>query len=80
MRSCSTPRTKLVAVTHMSNALGTVTPRHRIIRIAHAHGAKVLLDGSQAAPHRRVDVQALGCDFYVFTGHKLYGPTGIGVL
>ncbi|WP_198369097.1 aminotransferase class V-fold PLP-dependent enzyme [Roseomonas rosulenta] len=70
----------LVAVAHMSNVLGTVTPVDRIVALAHAHGAKVLLDGSQAAVHRRVDVQAIGCDFYCFTGHKLYGPTGIGVL
>lgn len=70
----------LVAITHMSNVLGTYTPAERIVRIAHAHGAPVLFDGSQAVVHRRVDVQALECDFYVFTGHKLYGPTGIGVL
>jgi cysteine desulfurase/selenocysteine lyase len=70
----------LVAITHMSNVLGTYTPAERLVQLAHAHGAKVLLDGSQAIVHRRVDVQALGCDFYVFTGHKLYGPTGIGVL
>ena len=70
----------LVAITHMSNVLGTYTPAERIVQIAHAHGAKVLFDGSQAIVHRRVDVQALGCDFYAFTGHKLYGPTGIGVL
>lgn len=70
----------LVAMVHMSNVLGTVTPVERIVAMAHAHGAKVLLDGSQAAVHRRVDVQAIGCDFYCFTGHKLYGPTGIGVL
>ena len=70
----------LVAVTHMSNVLGTYTPAARIVALAHAAGAKVMLDGSQAVVHRRVDVQALGCDFYVFTGHKLYGPTGIGVL
>jgi cysteine desulfurase/selenocysteine lyase len=70
----------LVAMTHMSNVLGTYTPAARIARIAHAHGAKLLLDGSQAIVHRRVDVQALDCDFYAFTGHKLYGPTGIGVL
>jgi cysteine desulfurase/selenocysteine lyase len=73
-------RVGLVAVTHMSNVLGTVTPAERIARLAHEHGAKVLFDGSQAAVHRRVDVQALDADFYVFTGHKLYGPTGIGVL
>jgi cysteine desulfurase / selenocysteine lyase len=73
-------RVGLVAITHMSNVLGTVTPAERIVRIAHAHGAKVLFDGSQAIVHRAVDVQALGCDFYAWTGHKLYGPTGIGVL
>ena len=70
----------LVAITHMSNVLGTVTPAERIVAIAHAHGAKVLFDGSQAIVHRRLDVQALDCDFYAWTGHKLYGPTGIGVL
>jgi cysteine desulfurase/selenocysteine lyase len=70
----------LVAVTHMSNVLGTYTPAERIVALAHAAGAKVLFDGSQAVVHRKVDVQALGADFYVFTGHKLYGPTGIGVL
>jgi cysteine desulfurase/selenocysteine lyase len=70
----------LVAMTHMSNVLGTVTPAERIVRIAHAHGAKVMFDGSQAIVHRKIDVQALDCDFYVWTGHKLYGPTGIGVL
>ena len=70
----------LVALAHMSNVLGTVTPVERVVARAHAHGAKVLLDGSQAVVHRRVDVAAIGCDFYCFTGHKLYGPTGIGVL
>lgn len=70
----------LVALAHMSNVLGTVTPVERVVALAHAHGAKVLLDGSQAVVHRRVDVAAIGCDFYCFTGHKLYGPTGIGVL
>ena len=73
-------RVGLVAVTHMSNVLGTVTPATRIAALAHAHGALVLFDGSQAVVHRAVDVQAIGADFYVFTGHKLYGPTGIGVL
>jgi cysteine desulfurase/selenocysteine lyase len=73
-------RVGLVAMTHMSNVLGTYVPAERVIQIAHAHGAKVMLDGSQAIVHRRVDVQALDADFYVFTGHKLYGPTGIGVL
>ena len=70
----------LVAMTHMSNVLGTYTPAARIAAAAHAAGARVLFDGSQAVVHRRVDVQALDADFYVFTGHKLYGPTGIGVL
>jgi cysteine desulfurase/selenocysteine lyase len=70
----------LVAITHMSNVLGSVTPAERIVKLAHAHGAKVLFDGSQAIVHRAVDVQAIGCDFYAWTGHKLYGPTGIGVL
>ena len=74
------PRTKLVAVVHLSNSLGTVNPVRRVVELAHAHGAAVLIDGAQAAYHFPVDVQALGCDFYVATGHKLYGPTGIGVL
>jgi cysteine desulfurase/selenocysteine lyase len=74
------PRTRLVAMTHMSNALGTVTPAAEVVRIAHRHGVPVLLDGSQASYHMRVDVRALDCDFYAATGHKLYGPTGIGVL
>ncbi len=73
-------RTKMVAITHMSNVLGTVTPAEEIVRIAHAHGVPVLLDGAQSAVHRPVDVKALDCDFFVFTGHKVYGPTGIGVL
>src|SRR5690606_120125 len=73
-------RTKLVAITHMSNVLGTVTPAKEIVRIAHERGIPVLLDGSQAAVHLPVDVQDIGCDFYVFTGHKVYGPSGIGVL
>jgi cysteine desulfurase/selenocysteine lyase len=73
-------RTKLVAIAHMSNALGTINPVDEIIRIAHARGVPVLLDGSQAAYHMPVDVQALDCDFYAATGHKLYGPTGIGIL
>ena len=75
-----TPRTRLVSVTHMSNALGTITPVREIVRLAHARGVPVLLDASQAAYHMRLDVQALDCDFLVATGHKLYGPTGIGVL
>lgn len=73
-------RTKLVAVVHMSNALGTVNPVAEIIALAHARGVPVLLDGAQAIPHTQVDVQALDCDFYVFSGHKLYAPSGIGVL
>lgn len=75
-----TPRTKMVAITHMSNVLGTVVPVKDVIRIAHERGVPVLVDGSQAAVHMPVDVQDLDCDFYVFTGHKTYGPTGIGVL
>jgi len=75
-----TDRTKLVALTHMSNVLGTVVPVKEVVRLAHARGIPVLLDGSQAAVHLDVDVRDIGCDFYVFTGHKLYGPTGIGVL
>ena len=74
------PRTRLVALTHGSNVLGTVTPAAEIARLAHNHGIPVLFDGSQAVVHMPVDVQAIGADFYVFTGHKLYGPTGIGVL
>ena len=74
------PHTRLVAVAHVSNALGTVLPLKRIIDAAHAHGALVLVDGAQAVPHQSVDVGALGADFYAFSGHKLYGPTGIGVL
>ncbi|MGY6709626.1 MAG: cysteine desulfurase [Rhizobiaceae bacterium] len=75
-----TDRTKLVAITHMSNALGTVVPIRQIVEIAHARGIKVMVDGSQGAVHMPVDVRDLGCDFYVCTGHKLYGPSGIGVL
>jgi len=75
-----TPRTKMLAVTQMSNALGTIVPVKDVVRIAHARGIPVLVDGSQAAVHLDVDVQDIGCDFYVFTGHKVYGPTGIGVL
>jgi len=75
-----TSRTKLVAITQMSNVLGTVTPIKEIVRIAHERGIPVLVDGSQGAVHMPVDVQDLGCDFYVLTGHKVYGPSGIGVL
>jgi cysteine desulfurase/selenocysteine lyase len=75
-----TNRTRMVAVTHMSNVLGTVNPVSEITRVAHERGIPVLVDGSQSAVHGPVDVQAIGCDFFCFTGHKLYGPTGIGVL
>jgi len=74
------PKTKLVGVTHVSNALGTINPIRRIVEMAHSHGVPVLVDGAQAVPHMKVDVQALDCDFYAFSGHKVYGPTGIGVL
>ncbi len=73
-------RTRLVAVAHASNALGTIVPVERIIDLAHARGVPVLVDGAQGAPHLPVDVRAMNCDFYVFSGHKLFGPTGIGVL
>jgi cysteine desulfurase / selenocysteine lyase len=75
-----TPRTRLVAITHIANATGALIPVETVVELAHRVGAKVLIDGSQAAPRLPVDVQALGCDFYAFTGHKVYGPTGIGVL
>ena len=74
------PRTRLVCIAHVSNVLGTVNPVKEITAIAHAHGAKVLVDGAQSVPHRRVDVQDIDCDFLTFSGHKIYGPTGIGVL
>ena len=74
------PRTRLVSITHVSNALGTILPVKQITGMAHAQGVPVMLDGAQAVPHMPVDVQALDCDFYVFSGHKLFGPTGIGVL
>ncbi len=74
------PRTKLVAVTHVSNALGTINPVKAMIATAHRHGIAVLVDGAQAAPHMRIDVQDLDCDFYAITGHKMFGPTGVGVL
>ena len=75
-----TPRTKLVAVSHVSNALGTINPVARMSELAHAAGAVVLIDGAQAAPHLRVDVRAIGCDFYAFSGHKVYGPSATGAL
>jgi cysteine desulfurase/selenocysteine lyase len=74
------PRTRLVAVAHVSNALGTVNPVRRIIELAHQHGIPVLVDGAQAIPHTKVDVAQLDCEFYTFSGHKMYGPTGVGVL
>ena len=74
------PRTRLVSIAHVSNALGTIVPVKRMIDLAHARGVPVLVDGAQAAPHLAVDVQALDCDFYTFSGHKTYGPTGIGIL
>jgi cysteine desulfurase/selenocysteine lyase len=74
------PRTKLVSIVHLSNALGTINPVKDIVAIAHQHDIPVLLDGAQSAPHLPVDVQDLDCDFYAFSGHKLYGPTGIGIL
>ena len=74
------PRTRIVAVSHVSNALGTINPVARMVELAHAAGAIVLIDGAQAAPHLRVDVRALGCDFYAFSGHKVYGPSATGAL
>ena len=74
------PRTRMLAVAHVSNTLGTVNPLREVVRMAHARGVPVLVDGAQAAPHLRIDVQELGCDFYAFSGHKVFGPTGAGVL
>jgi cysteine desulfurase / selenocysteine lyase len=73
-------RTKLISITHVSNALGTIVPVKEIVRLAHERGVPVLVDGAQAAPHLKVDVQELDCDFYAFSGHKLFGPTGVGIL
>jgi cysteine desulfurase/selenocysteine lyase len=75
-----TERTKIISVAHVSNVLGTINPVEEIIKIAHAHGIPVLVDGAQSAPHFKVDMQAMDCDFFAFSGHKMYGPTGIGVL
>jgi cysteine desulfurase/selenocysteine lyase len=75
-----TERTRMLAVTHVSNALGTINPIEDMIELAHRHDVPVLIDGAQATPHMRIDVQALDCDFYCFSGHKMFGPTGIGVL
>ena len=74
------PRTKLVSLVHVSNSLGTVNPVEQVVEMAHSHGVPVLLDGAQSTPHMQVDVQALGCDFFTFSGHKIYSPTGIGAL
>src|SRR5208283_966265 len=74
------PRTRIVSVAHVSNALGTVTPAREIVQIGHRYGARVLIDGAQAISHMPVDVQALDCDFYAFSGHKMFAPTGIGVI
>jgi cysteine desulfurase / selenocysteine lyase len=74
------PRTRLVALSQVSNALGTITPAREMVEIAHRHGARVLVDGAQSVSHMRVDVQALDCDWFVFSGHKVFGPTGIGVV
>ena len=75
-----TPRTRIVSVCHVSNVLGTVNPVRQIISIAHAHGVPVMVDGAQSAPHMPIDVQQMDCDFFAFSGHKMYGPTGVGVL
>ena len=80
LESLITPRTKIISVAHVSNVLGTVNPVEEIIRTAHGHGIPVLVDAAQSAPHFKVDVQAMDCDFLAFSGHKMYGPTGIGVL
>ena len=80
LESLITPQTKIISVAHVSNVLGTVNPVEDIIKIAHAHGIPVLVDGAQSAPHFQVDVQAMDCDFFAFSGHQMYGPTGIGVL
>ena len=75
-----TPRTKIVGVAHIANSTGTLNPIEEIVKTAHAHGAKVLIDGAQAPCHIAIDMQKIGADFYVFSGHKAYGPTGVGVL
>lgn len=75
-----TKKTRIVCVTHVSNVLGTINPVKRIVDIAHLHGVPVLVDGAQSAPHMKIDVQDIGCDFFAFSGHKIYGPTGVGVL
>ena len=80
LTSLLSPLTKLISVAHVSNVLGTVNPVDEIVKIAHQHGIPVMVDGAQSAPHFKVDVQAMDCDFFAFSGHKMYGPTGIGVL
>lgn len=80
MEDLFTERTKIVSVAHVSNVLGTVNPVDEIVKIAHSHGVPVMIDGAQSAPHFKVDVQSMDCDFFVFSGHKMYGPTGVGVL
>jgi cysteine desulfurase/selenocysteine lyase len=80
LRGMINERTRIIAITHVSNVLGTINPIHRVIDLAHEHGIPVLLDGAQAVPHLEVDVQELECDFYCFSGHKMYGPMGVGVL
>ena len=80
LESLITDKTKIISVAHVSNVLGTVNPVEEIIKVAHTHGIPVLVDGAQSAPHFKVDVQAMDCDFFAFSGHKMYGPTGIGVL
>ena len=80
LESMISERTKIISVAHVSNVMGTVNPVEEIIKIAHEHGRPVLVDGAQSAPHFHVDVQAMDCDFFAFSGHKMYGPTGIGVL
>jgi cysteine desulfurase/selenocysteine lyase len=80
LESLMSAKTKIISIAHVSNVLGTVNPVEEIIKVAHAHGIPVLVDGAQSAPHFKVDVQAMDCDFFAFSGHKMYGPTGIGVL
>lgn len=80
LKKLITERTKLISVAHVSNVLGTVNPAKEIVSIAHQHGVPCLIDGAQSAPHMKIDVRELDCDFYAFSGHKMYGPTGIGVL
>ena len=80
LESMITEKTKIISVAHVSNVLGTINPVEKIIKIAHEHGIPVLVDGAQSTPHFKVDVQAMDCDFFAFSGHKMYGPTGIGVL